>query len=206
MEYSVAALQSQEFLEGAGLILVAAILTGMLVPLIKSRMDQTAFKKQRLFEAAIARQSRVIGAQTSFLAEFSKDIWEYHMRLQKVSHYRIVGDDEEYQKALAEYKNAVWDSLHKLRSAIGSASWFTSDETHQALTSYYESWFVRLDQTLREFIDGDYDTERWRQRHFQVHYEAGTKNYALLRQLADEFGLRDVNSHAGDRSREAPPS
>ena len=183
---------SQGFLEKAVLLLLTALLTGILVPLVKWKMDQTAFKQRKTFEALIARQSDVIKAQISFLTNFSEHIWEYHKISQRVSYSRLSGDNDAYVEAVRDYKESLWESLQRIRSAIGGARWFTSDRVHRELTSWYDDWFLTLEVALRQLIDDNPADELWRQHHTRVHFEAGKRNYALLRFLAEEFGLQAI--------------
>ncbi len=153
---------SQGFLEKAVLLLLTALLTGILVPLVKWKMDQTAFKQRKTFEALIARQSDVIKAQISFLTNFSEHIWEYHKISQRVSYSRLSGDNDAYIEAVRSYKESLWESLQRIRSAIGGARWFTSDRVHRELTSWYDDWFLTLEVALRQLIDDNPADELWR--------------------------------------------
>lgn len=192
METILSALVNENFMENALLLILGALLTGILVPLVKARMDWGTFQRRKTFEAHLARQSDVIKAQTQFLTEFSNHIWEYHMISQRVSYARLSGDKQAYQSALQEYQQSVWESLQKIRSAIGAARWFCSDAAHQALSSWYEEWFVTLEAHLRQLIAGDADQGEWSKHHTRVHYEASERNYGLLRFLAENFGLRSI--------------
>ena len=192
MEALLNALASGSFVENALLIILGAILTGILVPIVKARMDRSTFERQKQFEAQLARQSDVIKAQTQFLSEFSDHIWEYHKLSQRVSYARLSGDKDAYERALQDYQDSLWECLHKIRSAIGAARWFCSDEAHQALSSWYEEWFVTLELGLRQLIDQDANQEEWSKHHTRVHYEARERNYGLLRLLAEDFGLRSI--------------
>jgi hypothetical protein len=185
-------LASNNFLEKVLLLVTGAILTGMLVPFVKGCMDSAMFEKQKTFEAHLARQSDVIKAQTQFLTEFSNHIWEYHKVSQRVSYTRLSGDKRAYQKAVRAYQDSVWESLHKIRGAIGGARWFCSDTAHQALTSWYEEWFVKLEQSLRQLIEENPNDQQWSEHHMTVHYEASERNYGLLQFLANDFGLRPI--------------
>lgn len=185
----LAILTSEGFLEKAALLILGAALTGILVPLVKARMDRGTFERQKIFEAQLARQSDVIKAQTQFLHDFSNYIWEYHMISQRVSHARLSGIKATYDKAVQEYRDSLWHSLSKIRGAIGAARWFCSDAAHKALSSWYEEWFVQLEFSLRELIEKDPSPQEWTRHHQRVHYEASTKNYGLLTFLAEEFGL-----------------
>lgn len=209
MEIFLSTLASQGFLEKALLLVLGALLTGMLVPLVKARMDTSTFERQKVFEAHVARQSDVIKAQTQFLGEFSHHMWEYHMISQRVSYEHLSGDKASYERALEEYRDSVWECLRKIRSAIGAARWFCSDTAHQALTSWYEDWFVKLEGELRQLIAGRANRQKWTEHQWRVHYEASERNYELLRFLAEEFGLRSIVEGRAElemsRERTIPP-
>jgi len=192
MESVLNALASESFLEKALLLITGAILTGILVPFVKAWMDRATFERQKTFEAHLARQSDVIKAQTQFLTEFSNHIWEYHKVSQRVSYSRLSGDKKAYQSAVQAYQDSVWESLHKIRGAIGGARWFCSDAAHQALTSWYEEWFVKLGVALTQLMEQDPNDKQWSEHHMRVHYEASERNYGLLQFLADDFGLRPI--------------
>jgi hypothetical protein len=174
------------------LLLLGALLTGILVPYVKAKMDKNAFESQKIFEADVARQSDVIKAQIQFLNIFSEYIWEYHRISQRVSFTRLSGDKIAYQEAVQDYNAKVWDSLQKTRAAIGRARWFCSDAAHQALRGWYEEWFVTLEMRLRELINENPKDQKWSEHHAGVHYEASERNYGLLLFLANDFGLRSI--------------
>lgn len=180
---------SDAFLEKLALLLAAAVLTGVLVPFVKSYMDRASFEKQKSFEANLERQKKVIDAQTTFLAEFADYIWSYHSITQRVSHYKIEGDAERYRAAVQEYHANLWDLLQKIRRTLGAARWFTSDAAHAALTSWYEDWFVKLEGNIRALMNRKATKEEWLSHHITVHYEASERNFGILRFLADDYGL-----------------
>ena len=168
-----------------------AILTGILVPCIKSLMDWQKFKRQKTFEALLARQSDVIKAQTLFLKEFSNYIWEYHKISQRVAYCGKSGDVDAYNMARQEYQNSMWESIHKIHSAIGAARWFASYAAQEKLDSWYESFkksYERLDDLIKKKVK---ETE-WEKHFKEVHKEANMRNRDLLRFLSKNFGLRDV--------------
>ena len=51
MEILLGVLASASFLEKVSLLVVGAALTGIIVPVVKFRMDQTRFEQQKIFES-----------------------------------------------------------------------------------------------------------------------------------------------------------
>jgi hypothetical protein len=122
---------------------------------------------------------------------------------QRVSYCRLWREKEAYKKAVDEFQGSIWESLQKIRSAIGAARWFTSDTAHQALGSWYEEWFITLTSNLEQLIASDPAKETWNSHHIRVHVEASERNYGLLRLLAEDFGIRslvDGPNHTHDSS------
>lgn len=156
-------------------------------------MDQAKFKKQKLFEAALARQTKIITAQRDFLAELSESIWKYHFVQLEVSYDRIT-EGENYEEALDKYETVSWDMLTKIRAAIGKARWFTLDTTYETLTSFYKEWIIPTDQKLMRFVLNENTTDsEWQEHHNWFYAESAHRVDTLIRQLADDFGFHEVS-------------
>lgn len=85
MEKVINILQSGDFIQSALLILVGGIVTGILIPIVKSITDTSKFKKQKKFEANLKQQDITIKSQTEFISKFSETAWEYQLMVSKVS-------------------------------------------------------------------------------------------------------------------------
>ena len=68
MEILLGVLASASFLEKVSLLVVGAALTGIIVPVVKFRMDQTRFEQQKIFEAGLAREAELVRRESSVLA------------------------------------------------------------------------------------------------------------------------------------------
>jgi hypothetical protein len=106
-----------------------------------------------ILEADLSRQATVIEAQTAWLAEFAETMWQFHMVAQRVSFYAVTGPAERYHEACDAYMADSWERVRQLRTAIGVASWFTSEEAHTALREWYEGPFMRRDLEIRSMME-----------------------------------------------------
>jgi hypothetical protein len=53
---------SQDFLEKVVILLLTAFLTGLLIPYVLKRVDEAKSKEQKILEATLARQAKIIDA------------------------------------------------------------------------------------------------------------------------------------------------
>ena len=142
----ISTLQSKDFIQGALLIIVAGIITGILVPIVKSFMDTSKYKKQKNYEAKLGQQSETIKAQINFLTKYSDLIWEYLLLISRVCYNRVY-KPEKFETAFDKYSSESWELLGQLRACVGSARWFTSDSAYNSLTEF-DNWLMEADDEL----------------------------------------------------------
>jgi len=183
-------LASASFLEKALLLIVGGVLTGIIVPVVKSRMDKSRFEQQKVFEAGLARQAELIRARGQFLQDLVDPVWQFQLLALQVSYDSSA--KETFQKALANYDEQSWQHLKKIRAIVGGARWFTSDSAYSALTEFVDGW-------LLQEIDGKLMTMRrsrtadWGHFNQWLYSESRKKTDALLVVLAKDFGLAPAN-------------
>jgi hypothetical protein len=112
------------FSQSVALLVLTAVLTGLLVPVVKGLIDdrklkmQKAFDDERLrsqkeFEADLARQASVIDAQVQLLDELAEVLWGYQKLLLKVTYYAVTGNREKHDAAFNAYDDQSWDLLRE---------------------------------------------------------------------------------------------
>jgi hypothetical protein len=180
-------LTSTSFLEKAFLLALGAALTGMIVPMVKSRMDHTRFKQQKVFEAELARQAEVVKARAQFLHDLVDPVWQFQLLALQVSYDS--NSDEKFQAALAAYDEQSWHQLKRIRAVVGGARWFTSEPAYQAVTDFVDQWLlVEVDMGLmkRRRAGG---AANWTEFNQWLYNESRIRTDALLLRLAEDFGL-----------------
>ena len=85
MEILLGVLASASFLEKVSLLVVGAALTGIIVPVVKFRMDQTRFEQQKIFEAGLAREAELVKARAQFLRDLVDPVWQFQLLALQIS-------------------------------------------------------------------------------------------------------------------------
>jgi hypothetical protein len=190
---------SVSFLEKAFLLILGAILTGIIVPIIKSRMDQNRFRQQKVFEAEISRQAEIVKSRAQFLKELAEPVWQFQLLALQVSYDTL--DKQDSTQASQVYDEMSWQHLKKIRTIIGGARWFTSQATYNLLTDFVDGFLLRdVDLQLMSLRKRGKESD-WRAFHEWLYAESRTQTDALLVALARDFNLtpsRDAPSAEGN--------
>jgi hypothetical protein len=203
MEILLGVLASASFLEKVSLLVVGAALTGIIVPVVKFRMDQTRFEQQKIFEAGLAREAELVKARAQFLRDLVDPVWQFQLLALQISYDSP--SEEKYQAALASYDEQSWQHLKKIRALVGGARWFTSDSAYEALTEFVDGWLIHeldmtiqkrrrvheLDMTIQKRRRGD--SANWSQFNRWLYAESRIRTDTLLVILASDFGLAPAN-------------
>ena len=98
--------KSPSFVEHALLLILTAVLTGLLVPLITTILADQKFREQRRFEADLARQAKIIDTQNELLSELEKIVYGYQLRAPALSWYNTQNKNSaKYQESLKTYED-----------------------------------------------------------------------------------------------------
>jgi hypothetical protein len=161
-------LSSQEFIESLALLVIAALLTGILVPLVKLFFDFTNFRKQRLFEDRLARQNNIIESQIKFLETISTLLWEYHALIAKVSYYQIHEpengnkNNDEANSAAEQYEEHFWELvIQNIQAEISKSRRLVSPSVYKHLKVLYTDVIIKTDSELVSLIENNASREEW---------------------------------------------
>jgi len=188
-------LVSASFLEKVFLLVVGAALTGVLVPVVKARMDRNRFEQQKRFEAELARQAELVKARAQFLRDLADPVWQFQLLALQVSYDS--DSPEKLESALATYDAQSWQHLKRIRALVGGARWLTSESAYQGLTDFVDSWLVRdIDMRLMSVRRAGKRAD-WGEFNRWLYAESRTRTDTLLVALADDFGLGPEAADAG---------
>jgi hypothetical protein len=186
---------SKTFVESAVLLLLTAILTGVLVPLLFRRRDEQKYREQKIFEAELSRQSKIIEAQVKLLEDLSSLLWEYQLLLIEVPYYHQFPERKElYANALKNYEANSGRLLSKIRAEISKALRLTPYPVYQELKGLYYKELLRLDLKVSQLATSDKrhqdDTGGW---HALNQYAVGELSEIvdkIIDKLASELSLK----------------
>ena len=142
---------SQDLLEKVSLLVLTALLTGLLIPYVLKSVDEARRTEQKLLEADLARQSKLIEAQAEFLDELTDTLWSLRYLTIRVAYYGQNAQDK-YVAAVSDYENQIWDVLFELRKQTSKSRRLVSEKTYKRLVELYDRIVGELDSELREAI------------------------------------------------------
>ncbi len=197
MSTFIQALTNQSFFQNILLLLLAAALTGLLVPYIKARIDIKDAKRQKLFEESLSRQGKLIDYQTKLLDDLDKLLWEYQFLALEPSYFKMRGNEEGYKNAFKQYDEKAPILLGKIRSQLSKVRRFASSETYQAFEFLHYKKFIPLDGWLIELAEkGTSSHGDWTDNH-NAYYAIGIIIDDTLHLLAKDFGFAKENLSHG---------
>ncbi len=142
---------TQAFWEQLLILLSTALLTGFLVPYVLRRIDESRSIAQKVREAGIARQARLIDAQSNFLDETTEVLWAWRYLSMKVAYDASTPVDEMYAASVLEYQKDIWDILSRLRNQTSKARRLVSESGYQRMVALYDQ-IVELDGQIDGLI------------------------------------------------------
>jgi hypothetical protein len=175
------------FVENVLLLLITAALTGLLVPIIRSIMDDRKLLDQKRLDAELARQGAIIDAQVQLLNDISALVWEYMLALIGVSYYKVNGDAERFQHSLDEYGDSVGGRFGKMQAEFSKAQRLAPRECIHELQDMYRL-FPKLDVSLMGLVRAEAEPAEWRDHHNNS-FSSQSQVSTTLYHLAEGMGL-----------------
>jgi hypothetical protein len=181
------------------LLVLTAVLTGLLVPIVKSFVDAGTLKRQKESDAERARQASVIDAQIQLLDELASVLWGHQKMLLRITYYATTGNREKHDEAFRAYDDQSWDSLGSLLALISKTRWLASSEIQGRLEQLYLQLVGEVDGGILRLREADagrdaMDTAGWRVMANLFFGELRMEIEAVLTSLAQQ--LRLATSHA----------
>jgi hypothetical protein len=128
----------EPFYERVFFLLLTALLTGFGIPYVLRRVEERKLLEQKKFEADLARQNKIIDAQSMLLDSLSQLLWKWRYLAKKVVYYGAQGNKGRYQAARKEYDESVWDILNEFRTKISESRRLVSERAYEKLNSLYD--------------------------------------------------------------------
>jgi hypothetical protein len=120
---------SQGFIEKIVIVVLTALLARFIVPYVLKLVDEAKDKRQKKFEADLARQGKIIEAQSELIDDITKTLWEWRYLSIKVSYYGVGRKKSLYTAAQKDYEARIWDVLSALRFQITKSRRLVSEDS-----------------------------------------------------------------------------
>ena len=122
---------NQRFLENIVLLVLTALITGLGIPWVLKRVAERKLREQKRFEADLARQGKIIEAQSKLLDDLSQLLWKWRYLAKKVVYYGAQENRERYDLARRQYDEKVWDILNEFRAEISRSRRLVSERAYE---------------------------------------------------------------------------
>jgi len=184
------------FLEKAALLGLAALLSGLLAPLIINNLTN----KQKANEGIRARDEAVLQMQAKLLDDLSEVILTYETYALDVSWFGFGAAKNKKQQVLAftRYNERTPDLVARWRVLVARARTLTSPEVAERIDKFLLNVFEKQDTPLNKLFREESSDNLWAQRHDEniaMLREANT----LISETARELGLTRAATHGRDR-------
>src|SRR5688572_23638476 len=93
-------LKSPSFFEKILLLLLTALLSGLLVPVMMQDIAHKKFKEQKVFEADLLRQTKILESQIEFFNIISELLARFQLSALEVSYYKHHKNKDKYEVAV----------------------------------------------------------------------------------------------------------
>lgn len=150
---------TQTFWEQLLILLSTALLTGFLVPYVLKRIDEAKSIEQKVREAGIARQAKLIDAQSNFLDETTEVLWAWRYLSMKVAYDGSSPVDHLYAASVLEYQKGIWGILSRLRNQTSKARRLVSESGYKRMVALYDQ-IVELDGQIDGLVRAQMPLER----------------------------------------------
>ena len=150
---------TQTFWEQLLILLSTALLTGFLVPYVLKRIDEAKSIEQKVREAGIARQAKLIDAQSNFLDETTEVLWAWRYLSMKVAYDGSTPVDDLYAASVLEYQKGIWGILSRLRNQTSKARRLVSESGYKRMVALYDQ-IVELDGQIEGLVRAQMPLER----------------------------------------------
>ncbi len=189
-----------DFTEKISLLLLTTTLSGLLIPYLLKKRDERKLREQKLFEAELARQGKIIDAQAKLLEDLAQLLWGMQLLALELPYYVLENSQDRYHAAATKYDIESWTYLAKLRVEISKARRLVSAELYQQLNDFYMKELIPLDGKISILMKSASANKEWavyreaRRNDWAKHHELiftglGKRIDELLNLLASEFLL-----------------
>lgn len=182
---------NQAFLEKIVLLVLTALITGFGIPYVLKRVEERKLREQKKFEADLARQGKIIEAQSKLLDDLSQLLWKWRYLAKKVLYYGAQENTERYDLARRQYDESVWDILNEFRAEISRSRRLVSEHAYERLDSLYNYVVHDIDVKISDIIARDeLDTKKSRGMAERFSVEVSKKIDDAIDDLASELNLK----------------
>lgn len=142
------------------IVLVTAIITGLLAPLIVNAFQNRALERQKEHEALVTRQASIIQAQEKLLDTLSEEFVDYEFLAFKVSYYKQHNSEKQFEAAVKKYDEESWRFFQAIRAEVYRSSRLVTAGQYPRLLKF-PALQGSIDGTLVELVRSKASSNEW---------------------------------------------
>jgi hypothetical protein len=184
--------------------LIIVLITAALIPMVfrfiddrkaarQREEDDYRQRKQKLFDAELSRQAKVIEAQVQFLEQLAELLWKYQLTAIAVSYYHQFDLGAQYQAAAKQYLDEAGTLLGAIRTEISKSLRLCSEPAYNKLLHLYYNRILDLDKDLTALIAAPNQVtvgrRSWGEFNKDAVFQLSKEVDSIIRDLAAEFRL-----------------
>jgi hypothetical protein len=208
---------------GLILLLVTALVSGVFAPFVVNRIQAKNQERLKVFEADVARQSKIIEEQAALITRMSTVLWEFQLTLIAPLYYGQPGlrrggtpretqsqdslPDPSREAQMEPYKDAAKNYLANagrilgtIRAEIGGAVRLVPARQSKALRDLYYQELLHLDLKVTRLITqgptGENEKE-WQTTQSYILSDLAVKLDSVVDELAEALGLKYQEQGSG---------
>jgi hypothetical protein len=182
------------FVQDVILLLLTAVLTGFLVPYVLKKIDDRRSARQKDHEATMARQAKIIDAQSTVLDDLSKQLWRWRYLSIRLTYYGGEGIQDRFDKAEEEYDRDIWEIFNHVRNEISRSRRLVSEQVYQQLVKFYKEDVVDLDRKITSARGADNVAAAFHDLNEYIFENVTARIDQVLDDVADEMKLKGQSS------------
>ena len=187
---------SVDLLQKIALLLIAALISGIAVPLIMKVITARMEESKKRIESSRIRNQAITSSQAKLLEEFSEVALTYETLALDVSWFGCTdsANKELQKKAFDRYNEEIVDLHIRWRTLLIRSRLLTSGVTHQTMTDVFETTLVLQDSAIVRKYNDTVDSACWEIQH-QTNQEVLTRVNDVIATLATDMKLTKSDLH-----------
>lgn len=185
------------FVQNIILLLLTALLTGLLVPYLLKVVDDRKSTRQKEREAALARQSKIIDAQSKLLDDLSQQLWRWRYLCIRLTYYGGQGMRDRLKQAEEDYEREIWDVLNDILNEISRSRRLVTERAYQKLLTFYKHDMIALENKINSVRREEREIDKraaFLLINRQIFDDVTTSIDQMLNELAEEMKLTGPSS------------
>jgi hypothetical protein len=187
-------LASESFVEKLMLLLITAALSGLLLPYVLTRYNNSVAARQKAADIARSKNESILQAQAKLVEDLAAVVLTYETLALDVTWFRtsVAKDEKMYQRAYERYSDRIVDLISTWRSLTARSQTLTSPSVSVKIGDFLARVFSEQDTPLVALSRANASEKEWEDQHYR-NEEMLTEAHLLVSQIMDDIGLSTKN-------------